>query len=423
MLDCVPDVPHGVDILADAHFWLQDLRLGRYAEVVRHLGDPDYRAERVAALLPTARALRVTATLLGLPTDGASAALRARLVEAGVRVGPFLLAADFSRRKDTAAVLEVAEATLPAEAVAGCRDRLGRPDRLALVLHLVHVAPAALLHVRGLDAWLRHEQEAFVLEEPVEPPAGELLDWLTPERVEETLAPVPRPAGVPPVRFEFAVARPDDGVLLGLRRNLRRAHLWSDDGVEIAHGHDEELIFLQFLDRGRRLRLVSATPALPRRLADALASAWFGRPCRYVEDLLSAHPAAVRRLVSAAVRGRAQGLRLIEVVVRRAPLAGQPGLSLRAQQADHDIAPALAQFEAHIGPVVSDPDRMQLLRLAFGDREVVVAYPGDGAPPSVRFSDRRLPLRDAEAFRALVAAQFGLGEHQPGDRGPVGRVA
>lgn len=189
--------------------------------------------------------------------------------------------------------------------------------------------------------------------------------------------------------------------------------MWSDDGVEIAHGHDEELIFLQFQDRGRRLRLVSATPALPRRIADALASAWFGRPCRYAEDLLSAHPAVVKRMVGALVAGTAPGLRLVQIDVREAPLAGQPDLILRASGRHPDLRPAIESFEATAGSLLEEPCRIRTVTLSFGSREVLIEFPPENGPPLVRFSDGRLPRSDAEAFRALVAAHFGLSEHLP----------
>ena len=395
----------------DPDFWLRDLRLGRYAELARNLADDGYRAARIAALLPTRRALACVADCLGLTTDGTVAALRQRLLEAGAPVAPYLLAADFSRRKHRLAVEEIARAVLAPEAWAATLNKRGEPDRLLLHLRLLQAAPEALVHVRGLDTWYRHGADAFVLEQRVPMPEGWLGDFLTAERVEAAVADVPRPAGVPPIRFEMAVTRPNGDVLLCLRRNLKRAHLWSDDGDQIAHGHDEELILLHFLDGGRRLRLANARSRLARHLADAVASAWFGRPCRFVQDLLSAHPAAVRRMVAALVEGSAPGLRLVQIEVRQAPLAGAPTLVLVAHPAVRHLGSAVRDLEQKTGPLVSEVSKLARVSLAFGDREVLVEFPEDDREPLVRFSDGRLPRRDAAAFRALVAEHFGLGAH------------
>ena len=397
-------------LLDDPNFWLRDLRLGRHAELVRYLGDDDYRAARIASLLPTRRALACVADCLQLPVDGTTADLRARLLSLGAEIAPYLAAADFARGKHPDAIGEVA-AALPAAIRAGCLDRSRRPDPLLLVLHLAHAAPEALVHVRGLSAWNRRNSHSYVLMERVTPLQDGLLDFLTAERVEAAIAPVPRPAGVPPLRFEFAFSRPDGGMLLGLRRNLRRAHHWSDDGALIHHGHEEDLVLLHFLDDGRRLRLASRTQRFAQRLAEALVSAWAGRPCRYAEDILSAHPAALRRMVSALVGGMAPGLRLVGVDVRECPLEGNPNLSLRVSPRYPDLGPAIAHFEATTGPLLEQLDHIERVQLAFGERDVVVDFRGDGRAPLVQFGDGRLPRSDAAAFRALVARQFGLGEH------------
>ena len=395
----------------DPDFWLRDLRLGRYAELSRNLADDGYRAARIAALLPTKRALACVADCLGLPADGTMATLRQRLLDAGAPVAPYLLAADFSRRKHKLAVEEIGRAVLSPEAWAATLDPRGEPDRLLLHLRLLQAAPEALVQVRGLDTWYRHGADAFVLDQRVPMPEGRLGDYLTAAHVEAAVADVRRPAGVPPIRFEMAVTRPNGDVLLCLRRNLKRAHLWSDDGDQIAHGHDEELILLHFLDGGRRLRLANARSRLARHLADAVASAWFGRPCRYVQDLLSAHPAAVQRMVAALVEGSAPGLRLLQLEVRQAPLDGAPTLVMVANPRERHLGPAVRDFEERTGPLLSEVSKLARVLLAFGDREVLVEFPEDDREPLVRFSDGRLPRRDAAAFRALVAEHFGLGAH------------
>lgn len=396
-------------LLDNPDFWLRDLRLGRYTELARHLNDDAYRAARIAALLPTRRALACVAECLGLPTDGTMAVLRERLHSAGPAVGPYLLAADYNRRKHADAVAEVAQAELPADVLQSSQDTRGRLDRLVAVLRLTQLAPHALVQVRGLDAWMRRRAQRRVLVTPGSASGESLATKLTPAWVDAALAGVKRPRGVPPVRFEMVVPRSGGDVLLCLRRNRRRAHLWSDDGADIAHGHDAEQVLLHFTAGGRMVGLSTDASRLAERLADALATAWLGRPAHYATDLLEAHPAAVRRMVDALVGGAVPGLRLVALEVWRSPLEGQPLLTLRAHDDLPDLGPAIAHFTATTGPLVDRPERIRSAEIAFGDRKVRVAFPRQGGLPAVQFCDGRLPRRDAAAFRALVGGHFGLG--------------
>jgi hypothetical protein len=393
----------------DPGFWLRDLRLGRYTELVRHLDDDAYRAARIASLLPRRRALACVADCLDLPTDGTMAVLRGRLHGAGPAIAPYLLAADFSRRKHAEAVAEVAQAELPADLLQSCLDTRGRLHRLVAVLRLTQLAPEALVRVRGLDAWMRRRAHRRVLVTPGAASAEPLAAKLTPAWVEAAVAGVVRPRGVPPVRFEMVVPRSGGDVLLCLRRNRRRAHLWSDDGADIAHGHDAEQVLLHFTAGGRMVGLSTDASRLAERLADALATAWLGRSAHYATDLLEAHPAAVRRMVDALVGGAVPGLRLVALEVWRSPLEGQPSLTLRAHDDQPDLGPAIAHFTATTGPLVDLPERIRSAEIAFGDRKVRVVFPRHGGRPAVQFCDGRLPRRDAAAFRALVGAHFGLG--------------
>lgn len=60
---------------------------------------------------------------------------------------------------------------------------------------------------------------------------------------------------------------------------------------------------------------------------------------------------------------------------------------------------------------MDEVSKLAKVLLAFGDRQVLVEFPEDERDLVVRFSDGRLPRRDAAAFRALVAEHFGLGAH------------
>lgn len=392
-------------------FWLQDLRLGRYAEIVRNIGDPTYRTERVTTWFRTKRILAYVAERLGLPTDGSVTELRDRLVDAGPDLLPYLAVAAFAPHKLPVAILDAASTILSPEDLAASQDGKGQHDRLLLLLRILDARPEALAHVRGLHIWHRNGGAALTL--AGRPPHRKLgfLDFLHRDNVERAIAGIRLPRGVPGVRFEMTIPRPGGDVIVVLSRNLRRAHHWSDDGRNLSHGHDEELIVLHFADHGRRVRVSAKTSELPRHLAEAIATAWFEEECSYVDDLAPAEPASLRRMVEALVTRQVDGLRLVELAVRSAPLKGAPELILRASSLDGDIAEAVHDFEERVGPLLDRLDDVVHLKVVFGGRRIEVDFPHVGGRPVARFADGRLDRHAAEAFRAFVGREFGLPLH------------
>ena len=392
----------------DPDFWRRDLRLGRYDEIRARLDDPSYRMRQVAAWFRTRRVLRYIADRIDIPSVAAVSDLQRALADCGDDLLPYLLVGAFAANKSEAAVLDAAAVALPLAVVEACKDGNGRSDRLLLLLHLVDVAPEALAHVRGLHAWHRHGAANLVLSRRPARREGRFIEFVVGAAMENAIASVTCPAGVPPVHFEMAMPRGDDGVLVFLRRNLRRGHTWSNDGKCITHGHDEESIVLHFLDDVRRVRVSAQTADLPRQLADAIATAWFGQTCTFVEDLAPTEPACLRRLVAALVSRRVRDLRLVELAVRNAPLQGAPDLIVRTRDEGADIADAVAHFERTMGPLFERLHDILLLRVVFEDRRVDLDLEAINGRSAVRFSDGRLDRHAAARFRACVEREFGI---------------
>jgi hypothetical protein len=159
------------------------------------------------------------------------------------------------------------------------------------------------------------------------------------------------------------------------------------------------------------VRVSAKTVELPRKLAEAIATAWFQEECTYVDDLAPAEPASLRRMLAALVTRQVDGLRLVELAVRGAPLKGAPDLVLRASSLDDDIAEAVHDFEARVGPLLDRLDDVVHLKVLFGGRRIEVDFPHVGGRPVARFADGRLDRHAAEAFRAFVEREFGLPLH------------
>ncbi len=409
-----PTGPHGqlaVDDLAEsAEFWVQELRLGRYFELQRQIDDPGYRRERVRVWFRSRRALRFVAARLGLSQSGTVAELQARLVRVGRPLLPFLAVAAYASRKAPVAVLDVAQSVLSQEQLERARRRDGRFSGLLLLLQVFEKCPAALAHVRGLQAW--HRQSGALVRLDHMPARCEGFEaFLTREAVERAVAGVALPRGVPGVRHEMTINRQNDGVLVILSRNLRRTHSWTDDGKVLQHGHTEELVVLQFLDGGRRAWVSGKTAALPRSLASAIASAWFHQECQFVDDVQPSEPASLDRLISALLLGEVDGVRLVEVAVRVAPLVGSPEVVLRTSSPSGDVSAALHDFESRVGPLLDRLEDVRHVKLSFRGRVVEVDFPLLDGRPVARFADHRLDRHTAREFREFLASEFGLALH------------
>ena len=409
----LPHAPQVADVgpIHDPDFWLQDLRLGRYGELAKNIDDPVYRAERVATWFRTKRILAYVAERLGLRNDGAVSDLQAQLVESGPALLPYLAVAAFAPHKLPVAILDAATAILSPEDLTASQDGRGQHDRLLLLLRILDAQPAALAHVRGLHIWHRSGGAALTLGSRAPHRKVGFVDFLTRDQIERAVASVRLPRGVPSVRYEMTVPRPGGDVIVVLSRNLRRAHHWSDDGRQLSHGHDEELIVLHFSDQGRRVRVSAKTAELPRQIAEAIAGGWFEEPCSYQDDLAPAEPASLQRMVAALVTRQVAGLRLVELAVRSAPLAGAPELVIRAPSSDGDITAAIHDFEQRVGPVLDRLEDVLHLKVMFDGRRVEVDFPSVGGRPIARFADGRLDRHAAEAFREFVGREFGLPLH------------
>lgn len=406
---------HG--LVSDRDFWLRDLRLGAYHDLVRQIHDPAFRVDHLARRFPRRRHLVYLADRLGIAHQRSTDRLRADIAQAGPELLPYFAAAAFTMRKDPAAVIDAARHALPPPLVETARtDRAcaysdGVYDRLLLVLYLLDRHPEALIHVRCLHAWHRLGAASLAMEGTPPHRKTGFAAFLTRHNVEQAITTVPLPEGVRRVCFEMSIDRGQGQALLFLRRNLKRGHLWCDDGVEIQHGHDEELIVLHFIEEGRRVRISGRTSELPRRLAQGIASAWFATSVTYCDDLVPAHPASLRRLVDALLTGTVTDVRLAEVAIRNAPVIGAPLLIVRAPGPHCDVARSVADLEGRLGPLIERVADIEYLKVEFNRRIIEIDFPLVGDQPLVRFADGRLDRHAAERFRLFVEQAFGLPMH------------
>ncbi len=393
--------------LFDENYWRQDLRLGQYDDVRALLDDDPERLTEVRSAFTGKRVLRILTEALGVPDRGPIKSLQERVSAHAVDAVHFLLVARFAPYKMSAAVSDIAEATLDASALDACRLDEERYDRLALLLHLYLHDPQTLVRVRGLNAWHRKGAAPMVLAERPGAAAEPLAGFLTEARVTGALNGASLGPGADGLVFEMVVPRRGGGHLLFLRRNLRPTYNWSRDGRRIHHGHEEELIILHFHDGGHRVRISSTSSDLPRRIADRLATVYFGQECHYVDDRPAVERSQVENLLAAITDPEDGRLPIVELLVENCPLAGRKRLML-SEDDKGDIIEAIDDFEARVGPLLDNIDDIARLKVRFNGNRISLFFPKKNGVRVVEYGDGRLDNNKCEAFVAFMLDEFGI---------------
>jgi hypothetical protein len=388
-------------------YWARDLRLGRYEQHVPLLDDPSTRLAWVCKAFRNKRVLRILARTIEVSEKGSVKQIQCRVSQDATQAVRFLLVAAFAAYKVPAAVSDIAEAVLGQDELEECRLDSGSYDRLGLLLYLYLRDPQALVRVRGLNSWHRKGAAAMVLAEEPPRPREPLEDFMTEARVTEALEGLNLGPSAPPLIFEMVIPRVDESHLLFLRRGHRPTHNWSFDGQRIHHGLDEELIILRFHDHARRVLISSTTSELPRRVADRLASAYFGESCRYQDDQPEVEHRQVENLLGSITDPDDGRLPVVELLVDNAPLAGRKKLMI-SEDGDGDIIEAIDDFEARVGNLLDDPDDIARIKVRFQGRRVSLFFPKRQGIRCVEYGDGRLDNNRCLAFETFMRSAFGI---------------
>ena len=403
---------HGPSLneLPDEEFWRRDLRLGAYRGILALDGDEEALRERVREAIKGKRSLRIACRAVGLDSDGRSSDLQDDLASLfPVPTLHFLSVAAFVQYKMTVAITDIAEAHLPPPALDACKRRDGKYDRLALLLQLYLAAPDTLRFVLGLNDWHRRGAAPMVLADSVPAPDQDLPSFLAPARIAPLLRSVSAGDGQGArLHYEMLVPRRDDGHLLFLRRNLKPSYQWNDTGTDLQHGHQEELIVLHVQDGAHSVRISSVTSELPLRIANHLASAYFGVECGYEDDLRGASRSAIENLIAAITDPDDDRLPIVELVLDNAPLNGSPKLMVSALPGENAIE-ALDGLEEAIGDsLFENLEDIARIKVQFGDNRISLFFVKEDGQWSVQYSDGRIDKNKCEEFANFMLDTFRI---------------
>ena len=386
-------------------FWSIDLRLGVLRSWRAKLStDARWTLGNVARLFPAKRHLDALCAAIGVSATGKVEDVQQRVAEVGVDLLPWMLVAQYAARKNTRAVEDVIRLALGEAELAALRGPR-ELDRVVGLLALARRRPDTLPWVRALHHWHSKGMARLAVPSGVGSGRAPFIAAMSPAAIQEALAQVRTPPDAPRPQFEMVVPLADGSSLFVVRRNHRPNLSWDDNGERLHHGHDEELIVLHFAEDGRSVGVSGTTIELPRQLAEAVASTWFGEALRLVDVVETAKPASVKRMLTALATGQVPELALLEMGARNTPFAGCPEITLKVAE---DLGRTLDDFASVGRPIGMVPEDVMFIRVRFGARVVHIDFPKKGDDVIVRFTDGRLDKDEARALQELLDRHFAI---------------
>jgi hypothetical protein len=357
--------------------------------------------------------------LLGLPGNLSTQAGRENLQEYLNALRPFFLVQRFARNKTKAAVIDFGERRLPAEAMALATSGESY-DTSALICAMYHRDWRDLALLYQFEQIYRKGFARTRLTERLRRPATPLGEFFSEATLKPILAAYDKRIADGRVS-QFKSHLENDGTdLVFIRRADRPTFLMQ--GTAIVHGFAPEWIILDFRDGASRVDICSESRNRSLEIANAIASAYYNRPCEYKNERITTYPQQLRRLIDQLVVDRAHGLTLAEVRVRNSPLDGGPKLVLSADGAQ-SVAPSIRQFGGALSPLLTELESIDAMKVLYAEKRVSLIL-DDGSkddeplPPSpdspagrpvvVRYTDRVLTPKERAAFERMMEEVHGI---------------
>ena len=398
-------------------FWEDDLEMP-IGQVLAEAESDDFMQDWLDRRTgPQVRMLRY---LLGLAPDTSVRAGRTKLHDRLDELRCFVPVAQFAKNKLTQAIIDFGQLRVPTgtSALAQLAESY---DAVALLFALYDRNWRDLALVFHLEKVYRKGAARMVLRHRHPRPASSLGQFLTPEIIEGLLAAGDQAIG-DDRRSQFKSQVAHDGIDLIFIRRAEKPDLLLQ-GQQIIHGHRPEWIILGFRDGAERVNISSESTRPSLELANAIATGYFGKDCDYINERLAAHDRQLQRLLEQLKADNAEGLTLVEVRVRNAPLDDAPKLDLSAEQADSSIAPAVRQFEGVFGPILEDPSNISSIKVRYRGKRVRLIFDdsGDDEEPPVeadaeaaklsfvlRYTDHVLAVAERRQFELLMEEVHGI---------------
>jgi hypothetical protein len=405
-------------------FWEHRLELP-VKRILEDAAEPVFMEEWIKRRKP--RQVAMLRRLLGLPVDARLRERKAELQERRDGLIRFVPAAEFAARRSMHAALDVAVGCLDQADVAIALEAAGRYDTSALVFAILDRSWPDLEKIFHLDKLHKVGFERMRLPRPPRRPARRLKEFLTSG---ELLAVLRRFDADQRDRhtseLQQVIELQDDAQVVFIRRPHQHSYVLAQN--QVVHGFTPDPIVLDFRDEAARLNVASHNHTASYEIANRIATAFYGQPCKYESISEESFAAQISRFLERLRKGEVRDLRLVEFRVQGSPLYGAPDLNLSNKE-NLSLGRALEELEQALRWTIDDLDRIPGFKVLFSDKRVSMEIePLENASAeerkyALRYRDQSLSLGERQAFEDLIERDHGIKVVSTTKRGARGRKA
>jgi len=385
-------------------FWEDDLELGM-EDALALAQTPGFMKDWITRR--TGQQLSVLFDCLGMETNQSARRKKQVLRPDNPGLQPFVLVEQFAKFKSKAAVTELAQGRLPQVVFDACRIGAEEFDKVALLSAMYHRNWQDLRLVFHLDKIDKTGFARMALKQKVRQPKTSFEDFLQPEKATEVIKAVDQSKRDHRPSQLKNIVRHSHHHLAFIRRPERPQHIIRDGNIQ--HGYRAEWIILDFADNARRVNISSDSVEVPLEIANALASAYFGREVEYDNECQITYTKQIERLLEQLKAGTCEGLSLVDLEVRNSPLHG---VDLRLCHDDQAVlCRAIAAIERDYGSLSAEVERIEKVKVVYSDKRVDIRFEKQETGRDefiVRYFDHRLNASTRKRFEDFMRDTHGI---------------
>ena len=312
------EITTGIGESAHREFWENDLELG-LEPWLGLASDRNYMRGWAEDL--TKRQLQVLCESLGLDGGGRLQDQRDAVLGCDDQLTPYFLVDRFHFRRSKFATSDYAAAVLPARVVEDCRSGEDGFDTLALLFALYRKDPAHLRTVYHLERIHSTGFARMKLKGNVRRPRKtSFVEFLTPKAVERALLEFDRDENDGRTGEFKSIVPHGEHHLVFIRREEQRSMLIKSRHA--IHAFKPDWIVLDFRENGKGVDISSRSTSVPVKIANRLASAYFGGKHEYENEVQVTYEQQIVKFLDRLRRDQCidDGFTLVEVSVRNLPM-------------------------------------------------------------------------------------------------------
>lgn len=386
-------------------FWESDLEM-RIEGHLQSAADPLYVKDWLNRL--NVRQRSTLCRCVGLPSDGSKSKQIDSLCSLNGQLTPYYLADKFAFRKSQFATIHLATHHLPTRVIEGCCDENGEPDKNALIFEMLRKNSDLLRILYQYEKIHKSGAAKMSLAGQARRPEQDFMNFLTDRKAEGILAKYDRDKHDGRASEYKGKLQIEGFNLVFIRRQYRPDFLMR--GHNVVHGFKPEWIILDFQENGKSVNISSDSMDIPLEIANAMASAYFGKDVEYRNREESTHAAQIENLIDSLRTDSCEDLTLVEMAVHNSPLEGACMLTFN-DEGNTSLSKALADFEARTGRLYAEINDIHRMKVLYKKKRISMSFEavGDAADVYfVRYGDASLNAAERRLFEEKMREKHGI---------------